>query len=67
MVNQLKLAGISKVTDILVKSTCHELVRVIVYSNISPITESQPLISTTDINSSKIGIFKVKLSESVLL
>lgn len=61
----MKDHGISRRAEISVKSTLPLFVRVIVYSNTSPIIPSQPLRSTTEISSFKIGRRTVIVSGSV--
>ena len=65
IVNHVKLHGMSKIADILVRSTLQVLVRVIVYSKVSFIIHTPPLRSTTEILSSRRGKSTVIVSGSV--
>lgn len=59
IVNPVNPEGISSITGILVRATFPVFVRVIVYSNISPIIPSPPFISETVIVSSRRGILRI--------
>lgn len=57
--NPVNPSGISRFTGIFVRATFPVLVRVTVYSKISPIIPSQPLRSSTLIASSRSGILRI--------